>query len=271
MNLMECIVQNKMKKSNIGIILLSSLSMAVLPANASLISSWNLNGDYSDSTGNGHAGAGFGSNFLVDSPSNSNLQSANFNNSSYVALNQSFSGVGSLSEFSASAWFKTTATGNNWSLLDFDRSDFFNMVVTGRGGIAFSTSTGIIHDMFSLKTGLNDGNWHHVAVTYGAATGKTIYIDGAADSSTSYNGALGTFRTRFGFIGDGSEASSFNGKRNGLYYDGLISEVKLWDESISEQAVSAQAVRAKVPEPSTLAIFALGMIGLASRRLKKQS
>ena len=27
----------------------------------------------------------------------------------------------------------------------------------------------------------------------------------------------------------------------------------------------------KVPEPSTLAIFALGMIGLASRRFKKQS
>ena len=26
-----------------------------------------------------------------------------------------------------------------------------------------------------------------------------------------------------------------------------------------------------VPEPSTLAIFALGMIGLASRRFKKQS
>jgi len=29
--------------------------------------------------------------------------------------------------------------------------------------------------------------------------------------------------------------------------------------------------RSSVPEPSTLAIFALGMIGLASRRLKKQS
>ena len=27
----------------------------------------------------------------------------------------------------------------------------------------------------------------------------------------------------------------------------------------------------EVPEPSTLAIFALGMIGLASRRFKKQS
>ena len=38
------------------------------------------------------------------------------------------------------------------------------------------------------------------------------------------------------------------------------------------EAVSSALVRANVvPEPSTLAIFALGMIGLASRRFKKQS
>jgi hypothetical protein len=34
---------------------------------------------------------------------------------------------------------------------------------------------------------------------------------------------------------------------------------------------SFQAIVSSVPEPSTLAIFALGMIGLASRRFKKQS
>jgi len=32
-----------------------------------------------------------------------------------------------------------------------------------------------------------------------------------------------------------------------------------------------RASATNVPEPSTLAIFALGMIGLASRRFKKQS
>ena len=33
----------------------------------------------------------------------------------------------------------------------------------------------------------------------------------------------------------------------------------------------AQVIAAKIPEPSTLAIFALGLMGLASRRFKKQS
>jgi hypothetical protein len=35
--------------------------------------------------------------------------------------------------------------------------------------------------------------------------------------------------------------------------------------------ISLREISAAVPEPSTLAIFALGMIGLASRRFKKQS
>jgi hypothetical protein len=48
----------------------------------------------------------------------------------------------------------------------------------------------------------------------------------------------------------------------------------IWGTSnVSNGAVGAYMVREinSVPEPSTLAIFALGMIGLASRRFKKQS
>ena len=41
-----------------------------------------------------------------------------------------------------------------------------------------------------------------------------------------------------------------------------------WEEI---DAVQLSGFTATVPEPSTLAIFALGMIGLASRRFKKQS
>jgi hypothetical protein len=38
-----------------------------------------------------------------------------------------------------------------------------------------------------------------------------------------------------------------------------------------DHAIAAPDDNIDVPEPSTLAIFALGMIGLASRRFKKQS
>jgi len=261
-----------MKIKFMGSILLSFASL-ITTAQAGLISSWNLNGDYSDTTSNGHNGVGFGNSlpsFVTDNASGNGL-SASFNNSNYIALNQSFAGKGSLAEFSASAWFKTSAVGkkhnglwaSNWGLLDFDRSEFFNMYVTGNGRIGFSTRAENIDDMYSITSGLNDGLWHQVTVTYGNATGKVIYIDGDIDSSTSYKGALGTNKTRYGFIGDGSEAASFNGSRNKKHYEGLISEVKLWDN-----ALSSQEVIAKVPEPSTVAIFALGLMSLVSRQLK---
>jgi hypothetical protein len=45
-----------------------------------------------------------------------------------------------------------------------------------------------------------------------------------------------------------------------------------WNDSgILNSALGIVEIRTEVPEPSTLAIFALGMMGLASRRLKKQS
>ncbi len=246
-----------------------SASVLSYTATAGLISSWKLNGNADDSSGNSHDGSSFGATYVSDTSGSGYATSASFDGNDYIALNQSFSGAGSLGELSASAWFKTTATGSwvsNWALLDFDRSEFFNMFVTGDGEIGFSTRSGSINDMYSSVDGLNDGNWHHVAVTYSALEGKNIYIDGNLDSTIAYQGALGTAATRFGMIGDGSEASSFNGARNNVYYDGFISDVKLWDN-----ALTASQVKAEVPEPSMLALFALGIMGLGFRRLKQQS
>ena len=61
---------------------------------------------------------------------------------------------------------------------------------------------------------------------------EIIYIDGieVARSINAHSGsALGTGTNRFGFIGDGSEAPTFNGSRNNLYYNGSINEVRIWN------------------------------------------
>jgi len=44
-----------------------------------------------------------------------------------------------------------------------------------------------------------------------------------------------------------------------------------WGIQLDNVSMATTSAPAQVPEPSTLAIFALGMIGLASRRFKKQS
>ena len=52
-----------------------------------------------------------------------------------------------------------------------------------------------------------------------------FYVDGVVDKTYTADGtmtALGTAptsRNRYGFLGDGSEASSQNGGRNGIYFD----------------------------------------------------
>jgi hypothetical protein len=70
------------------------------------------------------------------------------------------------------------------------------------------------------------------------------------NSFTSYDSAYTVFETR------GSEVIS----------------IGLRDVQISSDCTTTgSCFTTSVPEPTTLAIFALGMIGLASRRFKKQS
>lgn len=162
----------------------------------------------------------------------------NFDGSNdYIALNYSFTGTSALPQFTAEGWVKTTVSGagtnDNWSIIDFDRSDFFNLFVNGSDGtVGFATNStsGGIHDFYSTGVSVNDGNWHHVVGQY-TGTDKVIYVDGVevARSVNPHSGAaIGKNSTRFGFIGDGSEAGSFNSNRNNLYFQGELDEVRLW-------------------------------------------
>lgn len=168
----------------------------------------------------------------------------------YVALNTSYTTVGEINQLTLEAWVNTSESGtgtfNNWAIIDFDRSEYFNFFVRGDNGeIGFSTTdiTGTIHDFYSGSSNtVNDGNWHHIAAVYDG-TDKMIYINGVevARSTNAHGGNdLGTGLTRFGFIGDGSEASTFNGSRNNLHYNGSVNEVRIWNlvRSASEIAIN---------------------------------
>ena len=155
----------------------------------------------------------------------------------YVALNYNFNGSGILSAFTAEAWVRTTYVGGgysgNWAILDFDRSEYFDLYVRGDNGeVGFSTkgaSTGI-DDFYSTGNSVNDGQWHQIAAQF-TGTDKVIYIDGSevARKTGVHPNGIGSGTNRYGFIGDGSEASSFNANRNNIYYDGEVDEVRYWN------------------------------------------
>ncbi len=175
-------------------------------------------------------------------------------NNDYLALNMQYCGsISSINELTVCARFKTNEnTGgdfDNWALIDFDRSEYYNLFVTPSGKLGFSTHSAqdnSVNDLYSKTNNLNDNQWHFVCGVYNYALGqKSLYIDGKEDTTIAnvhHNKPLGSSLTRFGFIGDGSEAASLAGLqefskgdagRNQVYFKGAIDEVLIYNKSLS--------------------------------------
>ena len=170
-------------------------------------------------------------------------------NSDYLPISsKNFSGTGAISALTTFIVFKTDYTGGgyngNWSFLDFDRSDFFNFYIRGDDGrLAFSYHSGPTHDNDGATLGFNDGFAHlGVAIFDNTVTDETkIRVDGLEDFSgdnVSNGSTIGVPTTRYGFIGDGSEATFEDGARNNAYFDGSIAEVILFESSLTPSLLS---------------------------------
>lgn len=155
----------------------------------------------------------------------------------YVALSSFFNEAGQLGQLTAEAWINTTAKGGGntndaGSIIDFDGNEYFSLYLDKKlGKISFRTTdqSGTVNDLES-KDKVNDGEWHHVAVVYDGSD-KIIYIDGKVSSTaTNAHGgsSLGTGELRFGFIGEGSMANTYDGTKKSQYFEGMIDDVKLW-------------------------------------------
>lgn len=158
----------------------------------------------------------------------------------YVATNRRYF-TKNIEKVTACAWFKTSFQGSafnsNWALIDFDRNEYYNLYVRGDNGlIGFSTTsqtTSATHD-FSGTTVVNDDRWHYTCGVYDGKD-KFIYVDGKLDATvTNPHGGkkLGSGVSRYAIIGDGSEAATFNGARNNIYYQGLIDDVRVYHEAL---------------------------------------
>lgn len=255
-------------------------------ANASPIAFWSFDDSTpDDQTGNNNNGVLRG-NTVFDSDDVPTIldggKSVSFDNNNienYIALDMSFSGVDAITTLTVSAWFKTSATGSthsNWAILDFDRSEYFNLFVRGDGKVGFSTHSGAINDQVGNTDELNNNEWHHVTAVYDGVD-KRIYVDGVLDATVVNPHAgnpLGSTNTRYGFIGDGSEASSFDANRNNKYYDGWLDDIALWDTALTEsqitqifQGASPRRVQS-APEPTTILLLGTGLVGLLGFRRK---
>ena len=135
------------------------------------------------------------------------------------------------------------------------------------GSVEFSFNSSTNIDTFYL--------WQPIHFNYQYSTTRGVkdftleFFDGANSLGLTSLFTATKYEINQGIYG----AESFSGF-SFLNVTSVILDVKSnWGDSTywSMHEVGFNQVTSEVPEPSTLAIFALGMIGLASRRFKKQS
>ncbi len=91
------------------------------------------------------------------------------------------------------------------------------------------TGSGDTFDVVDGTTSVNDGSWHHVAVTHDQSTKEVIiYVDGVEDARTT---SL-QYYTNVSFDRVGS--SYLNGVGNAEYFQGQLDEVRIWNQSLTQ-------------------------------------
>ncbi len=195
---------------------------------------------------------GTGGNYPVyDSDSAVGSYSLEFvGNNDFVYINDSlhFTEPNEISAVTVSLWFKTSANigdwTQNWAFFDFDRSEYFNFFIRPDDGtLGFcSAASGYSgqNDFYSSTTGLNDGAWHFACIVYDGSD-KIIYVDEGVEDARWVNAmggrAFGTGTDRWGFFGDGSEATGVNGGRNNRYYEGNMDEIRYFEYAVAPDEI----------------------------------
>jgi Concanavalin A-like lectin/glucanases superfamily/Domain of unknown function (DUF4114) len=158
-------------------------------------------------------------------------------NSSYIDIPQSV-----LDNFSISAWIKTTDTSNNgnfwWEgkgIVDGDvngiSNDFGLALLGNKAAFGMGDPNNNTDITIRSQTTINDGNWHHLAVTRDRTSGVIfLYVDGIQEATIV--GPTGDItappRLRIGGLQNGSN-----------FLAATIDEVQIYDRALSAQEVIA--------------------------------
>lgn len=147
------------------------------------------------------------------------------------------------STFSTEAWVRTTsATGGQ--VVGFGSAATGSSAVADRrvylladGRVAFGVRTSGGPPVVITSTGrYNDGTWHHVVATRGAA-GLALYADGARVASSANVSALTSYQGYWRVGGDGF--AGWPGAPSSAYLQGRVDEVATYDNQLGAATVAA--------------------------------
>ena len=156
-----------------------------------------------------------------------------------------YPGIGGTNNRSITAWFKTTGTAREPIVSYGENSSgkMFNVMIDN----GVPRVEGGASSLKTTNTGLNDDNWHHIAVTYDSADGTflsdvKIYIDGIlstneADAGASFGSETTTINTdsTTNFLKIGSEVYA------SYAFDGAIDDVRIYSKALTASEVKEVA------------------------------
>jgi len=179
-----------------------------------------------------------------------------FDGNDYIALDK-YVTPNSISEITVCAWVLSTDNTSNKFIISFDRSESYRLALNDGGntyvGWDTTDSENNTDDLRTLDS-YEDGNWHHICGWYNSSSteDKKIFVDGVKEAfdNNSHSGInLGTSlrSNHYGFIGWGSEASSFDGNASNAHQNdfmiGKIDDVRIYSRSLSDEEIRALYLR----------------------------
>jgi len=113
----------------------------------------------------------------------------------------------------------------------------------------------------------NDGGWHHLVNVYDNGV-ETLYLDGVTIGSQTYPEVAYSASYQY-YLGTVYGPNWPNVPTSWYYFDGLLDETAIYPIALSEGDVRGH-YWAGIPEPTTLTLLGLSLLGLARRRRRRR-
>lgn len=235
---------------------------------AGLIAHYDFSGNANDVTGNGYDGTVFGAALTTDRFGNANSAYLFNGLNDYIATPLLSSSLGGA--FTISAWVyqtKTISGHPSMGAVHSDRQSFRGVGLSLAAGdkarfdIFKTNSSGDPNRNEMVGSIVPNSTWTLMTLTYEDGGFAKGYLNGVMDVSQA---AIGTPHGSNFQIGHNPYDSL-----TARYWGGKIDDVRFYDTALSATEVQSLNSGGSVPEPGTLALFALGLFGIAPKLRKR--
>ncbi|OYT19452.1 MAG: hypothetical protein CCU26_11440, partial [Nitrospira sp. UW-LDO-01] len=218
--------------------------VGLLDISTGLLGNWTFDSNANDSSGNNYNGtltngAAIDTTDATDIVGVAKLSLDGVND--YVDLSAHSANLAGLTQGTIAGWIKTTSTFETiFSISDTaDTGSSAALFLGASGYLTYEVrENGVLQlAVYRSSATINDGNWHHVAVTVGPS-GNSLYVDGvlATAGQLTYDAGNATTQSFFSSVTslDSMAIGGTQGSGGGTWYTtGLIDDVRVYNRVLT--------------------------------------